>query len=194
MLQARTGQLRRFSSRSGANHIAPPMPTSGERFWVGSEASTSDRTGSFKAGSRVIDLSWISLAALILVIVLSCTTSVNPGSCIPGAGLGDRGLPGSALGATIHRQPGARWFSHRSLPDPGGGDSALYPGSRQRHARPGRADSAAVLPGQRRDDPDRLLRPFPERLVNRSGKHRVGRLDCATGHGGCRAGEDLRLS
>ena len=27
----------------------------------------------------MIDLAWISLAALMLVIVLSCTTSVNPG-------------------------------------------------------------------------------------------------------------------
>lgn len=26
-----------------------------------------------------LDLAWISLAALVLVIVLSCTTSVNPG-------------------------------------------------------------------------------------------------------------------
>ena len=27
----------------------------------------------------MIDLAWISLAALVLVVVLSCTTAVNPG-------------------------------------------------------------------------------------------------------------------
>lgn len=79
MPKAEAGQLGPFSPWSGANHIAPPMPTSGERLWVDSEASPSDQTSSFRTGSLVIDLSWISLAALILVIVLSCTTSVNPG-------------------------------------------------------------------------------------------------------------------
>ena len=38
-----------------------------------------------------------------LVIVLSCTTAVNPGFLSAGAGLGDRDLPGAGVGASDSR-------------------------------------------------------------------------------------------
>ena len=84
----------------------------------------------------MIDLAWISLAALVLVIVLSCTTAVNPGflSLALAWVIGIYVAPW--LRADVHGRRGARRFSHRPVPDAGGGDAALHPGARQRHARP----------------------------------------------------------
>ena len=46
----------------------------------------------------MLDLAWISLAALVLVIVLSLHDSGQSGVRFAGAGLGDRDLRGAALG------------------------------------------------------------------------------------------------
>ena len=139
----------------------------------------------------MLDLAWVSLAALVLVIVLSCTTSVNPGFLSLALAWVIGVYRGSALGTEIHSRPGACRLSHGSVSDPGGSDAALYPGPRQWHARPSRAEGVARLPGERRADSDRLLRPFPGHRLDRGRKHRGRRLDRAPGHGGCGAGEDL---
>ena len=58
----------------------------------------------------MIDLAWISLAALVLVIVSQLHDSGQSGVRLAGAGLGDRGLPRALVGAAVHDRRGPGGF------------------------------------------------------------------------------------
>ena len=139
----------------------------------------------------MIDLAWLSLAALVLVIVLSCTTAVNPG------------FISLALAWVIGIYLAPLWGRHFTI----GEILAGFPtdlfltlvgvtllftlargnGTLDRVVR----TAVRGCRGNAGIDPDRVLRPFAVHRVNRSGKHRGGRTDRAPGDGGRGPSRDL---
>ena len=138
----------------------------------------------------MIDLARISLAALLLVMVSSCTTEVNPGfiSLASAWVIGMYLAPLWGRSFTIGEIMAG--LSDRPLPDAGRRHAVVYAGAGQRHARSGGPDRAARMQGEHRADSDRVFRAFVVRCVDRGGQHRGRRTDRTPGDGRCRTGAD----
>ena len=135
-----------------------------------------------------MDLAWISLVALLVVIVASCTTTVNPGvlsivfAWVIGVYLGPM------LGKAIGLKAVMAGFPTELFLTLVGVTAAVRAGPGQRHAGAGRPPGGAVLPGQRRADADHVLRPGAGARLDRGGQHRGGGAGGPDGHGGRRPG------
>ena len=138
-----------------------------------------------------IDLSWISLAALLVTIVLSCTTTVNPGflaivfAWVIGVYMG---RPPIGLKGVVAGFPTELFLTLVGV-------TLLFAaaqgnGTLDRVAQAGRAG----LPGKRRADSPGVFRPGAGHRLDRRGQHRRSRPGCSSGHVGCCPGGYLRRS
>ena len=140
----------------------------------------------------MLDLAWISLGALLIVIVVSCFSRVNPGVlAIVLAWI--VGVYVRPLFRSIHHQQESRRRRHvglscRPVLDAGRRHTAVHASSAQRHAAGGGPAGGAWLPGQRRHDPDHVLPGDDAVFLDRRGQHRWRSLHGAPGDGHRRAG------
>ena len=138
----------------------------------------------------MLSLAWLSLAALIVVIVLSCTTAVNPGflsmalAWVIGIYLAPAFGQRFTIGEVLAGFPTDLFLTLVGV-------TLLFTLARG-NGTLDRVVRAAVqgLPGQCRADPDPVLRPVVRHRIDRRGQHRDGRADRPAGDGGGRAGED----
>ena len=140
---------------------------------------------------RTLDLAWISLAALVVTIVLSCTTSVNPGflaivfAWVIGVYLG----PTTPIGlkAVVAGFPTELFLTLVGV--------TLLFAQAQGNGTLDRVARAAVrgCRGNVGPDPPGVLRPGAGARLDRRGEHRGRGAGRPAGDGGRRAGGDLGL-
>ena len=115
--------------------------------------ASSDATCTVHLTVTSMSLAWLSLAALVVAMIVSCFTQLNVGvlalafAWIVGVYLGGMRLDDVLSG-----------FPAQLVPDAGRRHAALHAGAAQRHARPRGARVGAALPRQRRPDPGHVLR------------------------------------
>ena len=125
-----------------------------------------------------MSLGAVTLGALALAIVLSCTSRLNVGllalalAWIIGVYVGDLPLRDVYAG-----------FPDRSVSDVGRRDAAVRAGARQRHARHRRAQCDAAVPRPRRRRADHVFRARRRARVGGPRQHRDDRLARADGDG-----------
>ena len=118
------------------------------------------------ARGRSMNLAWISIAALVLAVTLSCTTTINVGVLSMALAL----LVGVYLGG-MSPDGGARRISDGAARHARRRDAALQHRRGQRHAGAGDGARRAPLPRARGPAADHVLRPRPRHRDDRRRRH-----------------------